>query len=1309
MRSEIAVSLICFFTLCNCLFPMEHGNHPMAGGADFIKLCSLVADKVSSETPQIDAQEQVMMQASTRKSEPLVLSKAISKESSNSAISATSTVQSAAITAATATETQQPSMSTQQKIAENFLKKDSVNNDFEDPEVVLVHCKRLFKFLTADEAQIILSWDRVLSAIFQHIPSLHSMLSRIVSSASVDEILNGDIRKKIAEILSIEKINIDTHTQLLQNIYQRFAHSGKASNTHELESYKGISKALSHITGSFEEYEKLLNILKSDDIEKNYKPLLIIARNFKQSYAPISNISTAFELNSLRLRIYKQTFSPSSHEELTLENYCEKLTDFELPNRPLINEGQASTLHEAALANDRKRILELIAGHHNINEINAQGLAPLHIAVMHGKRNAIITLLENGANPNVYSTTVQQLGLGARLFGPLVFLPSPLAGKTPLHLAATYANKNTEQQQDIVCTLLRYGADINAQVGYNFWFYNFSNYNSIWSSFTPSSYCRNVFCHGCTALHLAISQNNVELSKLLIKRGASLSIIGASPSGIGGYMTPLCLAAHQGNLGIVDMLIQNPCQYQNLSRALFNAATNGHVDIVRLLLQQNTISAHDCHSPLDMICVFWEFKLSQIANFLEIVRLLLEKGGRPDYRGNLLRYVVTNDRAIAFARLLMEYKVDIDDALMHALSHGDGNDECIRLLLSHGAHVKTVPLAAQNRYWIKYPLHEAADAGDVDRVLKILKTTGNKINQTDEHGIMPLHYAAFRGNTQVINALCEALAIVNIGDDSGLLPLHCAAYKGNNDIVRALLRRDKIFLQSGTEVKTIHSTVNAQNVLGLTPLHAAIIKGHVDTAHILIKKGAKLEQLSAKGLKTIEYAWFNKKSLNYFLPVTTIGAITQEHSVPSTCEDQNEAVYVLDADFQGCAIQGKIVPSLQQMRSSNDATTYCGYYALYNTLSLLNFDTARCPEKVREFLNFGTFERTNRHKFSLFFNFLLQLISDKRKYGKLGNLIGLELRYLMSVICPGQPIAVIEKNNIKAVLDNIDSPQVAFELQDSDKDLDNLQRFFNRELDNIVLICGVGIFAGHWIVLYAQREADGSVSCTVCDSLRRVCEWRNNIDLVYNNIVPFYHALTNSIEQWPTIFDTQLRSETFEEYQPKKDRCVTIQSMSQSNKLSFLIDALQRHIEITDRLKDVLDCFITVIDQNMINWRLRLLFNMRLERFKKTSEVLFLSLLSSRLKLQPHDPYQAILTELESLFFQSAHDASDPDIYNCLKSIAKLSSIDWQQRSIIAQQLHKIITKLNKMSQLTSQIENSLSSFPDNPLFPLCAMPFKTL
>uniref|UniRef100_A0A672F3G8 Caskin-2 n=1 Tax=Salarias fasciatus TaxID=181472 RepID=A0A672F3G8_SALFA len=84
-----------------------------------------------------------------------------------------------------------------------------------------------------------------------------------------------------------------------------------------------------------------------------------------------------------------------------------------------------------------------------------------------------------------------------------------------------------------------------------------------------------------------------------------------------------------------------------------------------------------------------------------------------------------------------------------------------------------------------------------------------------------LHHAALTGTTELLSALLEAQATVDIKDSNGMRPLHYAAWQGKSESVLTLLR-------SG-------ASVNGVSQDGHIPLHLAAQYGHYQVSEMLLQ------------------------------------------------------------------------------------------------------------------------------------------------------------------------------------------------------------------------------------------------------------------------------------------------------------------------------------------------------------------------------------------------------------------------------------------------------------------------------------------
>ncbi|KAJ7589343.1 hypothetical protein C8J56DRAFT_32657 [Mycena floridula] len=187
--------------------------------------------------------------------------------------------------------------------------------------------------------------------------------------------------------------------------------------------------------------------------------------------------------------------------------------------------------------------------------------------------------------------------------------------------------------------------------------------------------------------------------------------------------TPLSYAAQRGHIDIVKLLLEensdpNICD-KDQHTPLSYAAQQGHIDIVKLLLEENAdpnICNKDQHTPLSYAAQW---------GHIDIVKLLLERNADPN----------------------------ICD-----------KDQCT-------------------------PLSYAAQWSRID-IVKLLLERNADPNICDKDQCTPLSYAAQWGRIDIVKLLLERNADPNICDKDQHTPLSYAAHEGHIDIVKLLLEKN---------------------------------------------------------------------------------------------------------------------------------------------------------------------------------------------------------------------------------------------------------------------------------------------------------------------------------------------------------------------------------------------------------------------------------------------------------------------------------------------------------------------------------------
>ncbi|CAJ1075620.1 caskin-2-like isoform X2 [Xyrichtys novacula] len=130
-------------------------------------------------------------------------------------------------------------------------------------------------------------------------------------------------------------------------------------------------------------------------------------------------------------------------------------------------------------------------------------------------------------------------------------------------------------------------------------------------------------------------------------------------------------------------------------------------------------------------------------------------------------------------------------------------------------------------------LLQAVKSGDLlstQKLLSKLKSNRNKllgstkrlnVNYQDSDGFSALHHAALTGTTELLSALLEAQATVDVKDSNGMRPLHYAAWQGKAESVLLLLRAG--------------ASVNGVSLDGHIPLHLAAQYGHYQVSEMLLQ------------------------------------------------------------------------------------------------------------------------------------------------------------------------------------------------------------------------------------------------------------------------------------------------------------------------------------------------------------------------------------------------------------------------------------------------------------------------------------------
>jgi len=405
---------------------------------------------------------------------------------------------------------------------------------------------------------------------------------------------------------------------------------------------------------------------------------------------------------------------------------------------------------------------------------NRRGVTPIYLAARNGDAEIVEMLLAHGADAN---TTLPE--------GETVLMTAAKSGN-----AAAVAALLTGGGEDLYG--LENKADPNVAEGW----------------------------HGQTALMWAAAAGHADIMKLLIEAGADLNYFSQAidapqpnPDRLqGGFVyakipkgrfTALHFAAREGQLESVRTLGDAGADLDVVdeegSNAMVLATLNGHLDATGLLLEggadpniSDNFGRNVLFVATDLNTIDYNPRPAPVIKTtlkpVDIVRMALEHGAEPDapLKTGLPAYLaqgaahnpILNDGATAFFRAAMSGDLAVIDMLLEA-----GADPLVftaeREKISYGGGAdmptpgKTSALMAAAGVGWRDQLSRGRDE-DAIELIGMLLEEGADVNAANQEGNTPLHGAALRGSTAIIQYLVDNGADVASRNEKGWLPLDIA-------------------------------------------------------------------------------------------------------------------------------------------------------------------------------------------------------------------------------------------------------------------------------------------------------------------------------------------------------------------------------------------------------------------------------------------------------------------------------------------------------------------------------------------------------
>ncbi|XP_071118922.1 uncharacterized protein [Haliotis cracherodii] len=455
-----------------------------------------------------------------------------------------------------------------------------------------------------------------------------------------------------------------------------------------------------------------------------------------------------------------------------------------------------------------------------INSKDEYGCTPLHNAAFESSAKCVQFLLDNSANPNSETITLE----------------------TTLHEAARTKKDRLSKME----YLLRAGADVNAaDIG------------------------------GCTPLHALALKGNLEEFQYLLLKGAKMN---ADSLG----QTPLHRAASAYTVDntVIQLLVENigdinHSDYYGCTPLIYIAGKGSFATLKHAIEKGADVKAKTRMGKTAL----HESVLSSIESVRK-AELLLQHGcgiNEISEEGFTPLLCTAQKGTFDSLKLLVDNQGDVSvkdnqgQTALHLLPHYSIDEaKKISYLLKAGADINAVDDKGAT------PLHVAAAEGCLASVEPLIKYKAD-ISSRDTDGLTVLHRAAqsLTDSEAIIELLIAKGANVNMRDNSGLTAICHAAEHGTLNSLQILVANGAdMFVRSSTGETVLHMAVkkyhmplekveflmergvnvNLLDCSGTSPLHYAALETSYETVKFLVENGANIQCANDSGTTPLHNA-----------------------------------------------------------------------------------------------------------------------------------------------------------------------------------------------------------------------------------------------------------------------------------------------------------------------------------------------------------------------------------------------------------------------------------------------------------------------